>query len=130
MDRVNFFGTYISCVDSTSQIKKIEELLAVSKPGYITYTNVHVVVTAKKDMNLQMAVNSADIASPDGMPLVFVAKHKGFKNIERCCGYDMMDKILKLSCEKGYTNYFFGFIIFCLIYGIYFIIKRKIKKKH
>ena len=106
--KINFFGTWIDQQNESLQIKKITRFIRSEKPHYVTYSNVHVVVTAHKDLALQHAVNEADIASPDGKPMEFVARAKGLKSFRRCTGPDMMLAILKESEIKGYTNYFYG----------------------
>lgn len=108
MQKVDFFGTLVSEINEESQLKRIKETIDSNKPGFVTYTNVHVVVTAKNNNDLQKAINSADIVSPDGAPIVWIAKMRGYKNITKCSGPDMMEKILRMSCIHEYTNYFYG----------------------
>ena len=105
---VNFFGTWIDQQSEALQIEQVREFIRSGKAHYITYSNVHVVVTAHKDAALQEAVNEADIASPDGKPLEFVARLKGLKDFRRCTGPDMMLAILEESEKQGFTNYFYG----------------------
>jgi N-acetylglucosaminyldiphosphoundecaprenol N-acetyl-beta-D-mannosaminyltransferase len=105
---IDFFGTKITVICQCEQLNQIEELIKKNCCSYITYSNVHVVVTAANDKFLMEAVNYAAIASPDGTPLVWAARLKGVSAIERCSGPDMMEKILKMSVEKGYRHYFYG----------------------
>lgn len=106
--KINFFGTWIDQQNENLQIEQITRFIHSNKPHFVTYSNVHVVVTAHKDAELQHAVNEADIASPDGKPMEFVARAKGLKTFRRCTGPDMMLAVLKESEAKGYTNYFYG----------------------
>jgi N-acetylglucosaminyldiphosphoundecaprenol N-acetyl-beta-D-mannosaminyltransferase len=108
MRKVNFFGTLICEINSDEQIKEVFRLADGEIPGYITYSNVHVLVSAKKDPVLRNAINNAAIASPDGMPLVWVSRLKGYKKIAKCSGPDMMEKIITESLDKGYKHFFFG----------------------
>ena len=105
---VNFFGTWIDQQDEALQVEQVNAFIASGSAHYVTYSNVHVVVTAHKDEELRQAVNEADIASPDGKPMEFVARLKGLKEFRRCSGPDMMLALLEESQEKGYTNYFYG----------------------
>ena len=106
--KINFFGTWIDEQNETLQIEQITRFIHSNKAHFVTYSNVHVVVTAHKDAELRHAVNEADIASPDGKPMEFVARAKGLKSFRRCTGPDMMLAVLKESEAKGYTNYFYG----------------------
>lgn len=106
--KINFFGTWVDQQSEELQIDQVNSFIRSNEAHFITYPNVRVVVTAKKDEELMHAVNQADIASPDGKPLEFVARLKGLKNFRRCSGPDMMLAILKESEIRGYTNYFYG----------------------
>lgn len=105
---VDFFGTKISWICEKGQLMFIDQLIRAKKSSYITYTNVHVVVTAKKNKKLQKAINSADMVSPDGMPLVKLGKAAGATCIEKCSGPDMMLKIIENGLDRGYKHYFYG----------------------
>lgn len=107
-NRVNFFGTYISVINQEKQLIKIDSLIHDNKTSYITYSNVHVVVTSKKNEALRKAINSAAIASPDGMPLVKLARWKKATEMERCSGPDMFTSIIEHGLERGYQHYFYG----------------------
>ena len=106
--KINFFGTWVDQQSEEQQIKDVNKYVRSGSPHFITYPNVRVVVTANKDLELMEAINQADIASPDGKPLEFVARLKGLKDFKRCSGPDMMLAILKESEKQGYTNYFYG----------------------
>lgn len=108
MDSISFFGTRISITNPQHQVEEIHALLKTGSPAYITYSNVHVVVSAKKDERLRDAVNHAAIASPDGMPLVWVAKAKGHRAMAKCSGPDMMGTLMAEGLQQGFTHYFYG----------------------
>lgn len=108
MESVDIIGTNVTACSMEEQLQSIKSLVNKKCSSYITYTNVHVVVISKKDERLQQALKGAHIVSPDGMPLVWIAKRKGFCRIERCSGPDMMASILEMSCKNGLTNYFYG----------------------
>jgi len=105
---VLFLGTKISWICENGQLSVIDELINDELSSYVTYTNVHVVVTAKKNSQLRHAINSANLVSPDGMPLVKLGKLAGANCIEKCSGPDMMLKIIENGLDKGYTHYFYG----------------------
>lgn len=107
MTSINFFGTHIDCLTKQKLVNIIEDYIEQGKRGYVTFSNVHVVVTAKKNKALQMAVNQATLAAPDGMPLAIIGKLLKEK-MERCSGPDMMPAIIESGLEKGYRHYFYG----------------------
>lgn len=108
MKNINFFGTKISWICEKGQLKIINDLIKRKVATYITYSNVHVIVTGKKNIALQRAINNACIASPDGKPLSVIGRLKGAKCMEKCSGPDMMIKIIENGLEYGYKHYFYG----------------------
>lgn len=48
------------------------------------------------------------MAIPDGGPLSSFGRKKGYSNMKRIAGPDVMEKIFRLSERKGYTHYFYG----------------------
>lgn len=108
MKKIDFFGTRISWICEKEQLKLIYKLVKNNIHAYITYSNVHVVVTGRKNLDLRNAINNAIIASPDGKPISVVGRLKGAKCIEKCSGPDMMIKIIENGLQHGYRHYFYG----------------------
>lgn len=63
--------------------------------------NVHMVMLAHDDPNFQKVVNSADIVTPDGMPLVWALRQKGYKDQQRVYGPTLMLKVCEAASEEG-----------------------------
>lgn len=101
-------GISVSAINTVAEISYIEKLMSINEANYVTFTNVHVIVTAKRNKNLHNALHNASLVSPDGMPLVWIGKLRGHKHIEKCSGPDMMKLLIDLSIKKGYSNYFYG----------------------
>lgn len=57
---------------------------------YVCYSNVHAVVTAAADEETADAINDADLALPDGAPIAWTLRRKGFSGQARLSGPDMM----------------------------------------
>lgn len=45
---------------------------------------------------------------PDGMPLVFMARHLGFPETARVYGPDLMRRLSEISATKGYRQFYYG----------------------
>ena len=81
----------------------------VSGPArYICVTNVNSVVEAQKDAYLKTITNNADLSVCDGMPLVWLAKRKGFILPERVYGFALMDLLLSESQKLRLSHYLYG----------------------
>lgn len=75
---------------------------------YICITNVHSIVMSVENKNYQTIQNSSLLSLPDGGPLSYLGRKKGFSIMDRVTGPDLMDQIFKISAEKGYSHFFYG----------------------
>ncbi len=71
----------------------------LQKPGkhYIVTPNPEFIVEAESDLAFKKILNSADLSIPDGVGL----KLAGIKN--RITGVDLMENLVELAAEKGYS---------------------------
>lgn len=89
-------------------IDRIVELAKNRVSSYVCIVNVHSCIEAYNDKAYAEVVNNADIATPDGMPLV-----KGLKWLygieqEKVSGPDLMPVLLKQAEEKNLNVFFYG----------------------
>ena len=106
--RVNIFGARISAISLKEAVTLIEEKIAKKQAGYICICPVSSVITATDDEEFKQIVNSSFLSTPDGMPVVWYIKAKGFDNVTRVCGFDLMKELFCVSQKKGYKHYFYG----------------------
>lgn len=65
------------------------------------------VVSAREDEKIAQMYASSSFAAIDGMPIVKIARKKGF-NAERCAAPDIMGMMFEESVKRGKTHYFYG----------------------
>jgi N-acetylglucosaminyldiphosphoundecaprenol N-acetyl-beta-D-mannosaminyltransferase len=70
--------------------------------------NVHMVMEARDDPEFMDIVNSADLVTPDGMPLVWALRRMGNKDQERVYGPTLTGKLLPLMEQEGIPIGFLG----------------------
>jgi N-acetylglucosaminyldiphosphoundecaprenol N-acetyl-beta-D-mannosaminyltransferase len=75
---------------------------------YVSVCTVHTVMECQRDERMRRAVNEAGLATPDGMPLVWLGKWKSQAEVSRVYGPDLMVALCQCSVERGYTHYFYG----------------------
>ena len=71
----------------------------------VAVCNVHSVMSARRDVGLRAAIEAADIATSDGMPLVWALRHSGRPEQERVYGPILMRRALQ---ESSLRHYFYG----------------------
>ena len=76
--------------------------------AYIVQANAYTLVNAQEDPLYQKALRDADLSVPDGMPLVWFLKHKGYAISERVYGPDLMIKICAAAERIGWRCFLYG----------------------
>ena len=72
------------------------------------FANVHMVVEAQNDARLAQAVNTADWALADGVPLMWAIKRLYGRTQERVAGMDMMPALLAQAAREQLPVLFYG----------------------
>lgn len=73
----------------------------------IALIGVPAVISSKEDPEIARMYSKATVAAIDGMPIVKMARSRGFK-CERCAAPDIMGPIFEESVRQGKTHYFYG----------------------
>ena len=106
--RTNILGVGVSAVDMAQALEMIEGWIASKEPHYVCVSGVHGVMESQRDEMLRRIHNSAGLVTPDGMPLVWLSRMKGFRHVERVYGPDLMLACCERSIAKGYRHFFYG----------------------
>src|SRR5579863_727388 len=73
----------------------------------LVFANVHVVTEAQHDPAFKLLLNDS-LTVPDGSPLVWLGRSKGFSLTRRVYGPDLMVDFLRETAGKGYRHFFYG----------------------
>jgi len=71
-------------------------------------TSVHGTMEAHDVLEFRDILNRADLITPDGMPLVWMMRLKGFKNQQRTYGPTLMLHILEMAAREKISVGFYG----------------------
>ncbi len=74
----------------------------------VATVNADFVVKAAEDPELRFILQEADLATPDGMPLVWGARLLGVDIAERVAGADMIPALATKAAKNGLSVYLFG----------------------
>jgi len=99
LDKKLVIESMISSGSYKDMLMQIIQLSDIEKSSYVCVSNVHMTIEAYKDKSFLNIVNSADIATPDGMPLAKAIKILYGIEQERVAGMDLMPKLMK-KCES------------------------------
>jgi len=106
--RLNILSVALSVLNPNTALGAILEALEKKSKGYICVTGVHGVMEAQSDAQFRAILNGAFLNTPDGIPMVWVGKLRGFKEMDRVYGPDLMLLVAKASVERGFTHFLYG----------------------
>jgi N-acetylglucosaminyldiphosphoundecaprenol N-acetyl-beta-D-mannosaminyltransferase len=99
---------FIDALTWDDAISRIMKWGAARESRYVCICNVHSVVTTTRDIEFKVAVNNADMSTPDGAPIAWVLRRLGHRSQERINGPDLMLKYLALAEQSKQVVFFYG----------------------
>jgi N-acetylglucosaminyldiphosphoundecaprenol N-acetyl-beta-D-mannosaminyltransferase len=99
---------FIDALTWDEAVGQITRWGAAHESRYVCICNVHSVVTTTSDVEFKIAVNNADMATPDGAPIAWALRQFGYASQERINGPDLMMKYLAEAERLGQTVFFYG----------------------
>jgi N-acetylglucosaminyldiphosphoundecaprenol N-acetyl-beta-D-mannosaminyltransferase len=105
---INILGIHVSAVNMTSVLEVIEGWISSKGRFYVCVTGVYGIVESQRDSKLKMIYNRAGLATPDGMPTVWLGRLHGFEKMQRVYGPDLMLALCDPSLGKGYKHFLYG----------------------
>lgn len=106
MEVCNILGVNIAVTNMNDTVEYIKSNLEDLKGNYICVSNVHTTVMSYDNEEYMKIQNGGALALPDGGPLSTIGRKKGYKNMERTTGPNLMEEIFGL--ETGYKHFFYG----------------------
>ena len=107
-DAVNVLGVAVSPINMGLALEQISRAIKSKQKGYVCVTGVHGISEAQSDPEFRQILNRAFLCTPDGMPLVWVGRLQGQKQMGRVYGPDLMLAVMELSERSGWRHYFYG----------------------
>lgn len=74
---------------------------------YLSVCTAHTALECRRAPELAAVVRGAGIATPDGMPLVWLGRLRGHQ-VERVYGPDLMLAVCERGLARGYRHFFYG----------------------
>jgi len=106
--RVNILGVGVSVLTLLNASRQIGSWVESRQNNCVNVCTVHTIMECQKAPELKRIVNRSGMATPDGMPLVWLCHYFGAKNVTRVYGPDLLLAVCAESIAKGYRHYFYG----------------------
>ena len=98
----------MSVLNLEAAVAAVARGLEEGRRGYVCVTGVHGISEAQEDPAFRQILNRAFLNTPDGMPMVWMGRLQGFKQMSRVYGPDLLLRVCELSREHGWTHFFYG----------------------
>jgi N-acetylglucosaminyldiphosphoundecaprenol N-acetyl-beta-D-mannosaminyltransferase len=105
---VNVLGVGVDAINMDDARGIIDDAIERRCGGYVCVTGAHGVMEAHRDPALRLVLNQSLLTTPDGMPMVWVGRARGFRGIDRVYGPDLMLELCRHSVERGYSHFLCG----------------------
>jgi N-acetylglucosaminyldiphosphoundecaprenol N-acetyl-beta-D-mannosaminyltransferase len=107
-ERVNVLGVGVSAIDMNQALERIDGWITARDRQYVCVCPVHSIMECRRSPAVRSIFNAAGMVTPDGMPVVWVARMMGFDHVRRVYGPDLMLEELERSQAAGHRHFFYG----------------------
>lgn len=104
---VRIGGLPIAALDLEEAVRLVLDAPARGRRLRMHFCTAHTIVESTDDPQLRDALVSGGILVPDGVPLVWLGRARGF-HIGRVCGLDLLPAVADRGREIGARHYFYG----------------------
>jgi N-acetylglucosaminyldiphosphoundecaprenol N-acetyl-beta-D-mannosaminyltransferase len=105
----NVLGVRISAVQIPGVISCFELWIRErSASRFVAVCNVHMVMEAQNDRRFMEMLNFSGLTVPDGKPLTWLGRYRGFDLKRRVYGPDLFHDFLAATEGLGYRHFFYG----------------------
>jgi len=104
-DRVNILGVGVSAVNMEQAVDRIDGWVESRELRYVCVCPVHTIMECRRSDVIRRIVNAAGMVTPDGMPVVWVARLSGHPEVRRVYGPDLLLAVLGRQRRR---HFFYG----------------------
>ena len=105
--KVRLFGLPVAVCSPEKAVERIVSAGEERRGKYVTFCNVHTLITTRKDAEYKEVQRAAALVMPDGKPLSWLLGKRGIP-AKQVAGPDFMERMLALPAGKNGSHYFYG----------------------
>lgn len=106
--RINVLGVGVHALNLPLAIEVLRDAIATRTKGYVCVTGVHGVSEAQSDPEFRAILNHSLLNTPDGMPMVWLGRWSGAREMDRVYGPDLLVEVCQASESAGWRHFFYG----------------------
>ncbi len=108
VERIRLLGLPMDAITYPQWLDLIAEWVASDGIHHVCTINPEFIMIARQDVNFHNILSRADLCVPDGVGLLWAARHLGKPLPERVTGSDGVPKIAERATQLGWKLYFLG----------------------
>jgi N-acetylglucosaminyldiphosphoundecaprenol N-acetyl-beta-D-mannosaminyltransferase len=102
-------GQPVHAVTKAQAARAVVDRALEGHPGaYVCLTNVHTTVESGHSPELRAAAEGAFVSVPDGMPLVWILRRRGYPRTEKVTGIECIPLVASVGRQAGLRHFFYG----------------------
>jgi len=101
-------GVNISRINLPLATRQIIDWVNKKQTTYVCVAPAATLVDARQDEAYRKVVNEAGMVTPDGMPVVWLARLRGCPEVDRVYGPDLMRELCEKGQDTGLRHFFYG----------------------
>ena len=105
---MSLLGTLVAAITYPDAVKLVSTWSRRGESRYVCVANVHVLMEAHDSTDFQKVLDNADLTVPDGMPLVWMLRLKGYSSQPRVYGPTLMLHVLAAAAQEKLPVGFYG----------------------
>ncbi len=101
-------GIRVSIINYDLAVRHIWHWTQFKNSRYVCAANVHTLMEAHDSPEFMDVINQADLVTPDGVPLVWMLRLKGYPDQQRVYGPTLMLHVLEAAAHENLSVGFYG----------------------
>lgn len=106
--RIKILNTIIDVLTVKETIELVEKYIIEKEPLHLMGVNADKINEVNENEKMKEIVNKCGIINADGASVILASKYLNKKLPERVAGVDLMQDLVKLCEQKGYSIYLLG----------------------
>jgi len=110
LERFEVAGVPVALINMDIACEEVQRRITERLGGYVIFRDINGIVLANRDEQVLAAHRAAALVAPDGMPLVWLGRRMGRKDVSRVYGPDFTLEFCRRSEHLGFRHFFYGSI--------------------
>ena len=106
--RINILNVTIDVLDMSQTVNLVDEYVRTKTPLHLMGVNADKINEVNENLLMKKIVNCCGVINADGISVVMASKFLGKPLPQRVAGIDLMQNLVELCAQRGYSVYLLG----------------------